>query len=76
MPTNKQIEDHKTSVATAKAALQATLVGNPSEATKKTAHITYQKAILASARTNGHSTGAFEALHSLGADVSGQAGDT
>ena len=77
MVTIAQINAHREAVAVAKGALQTTLAGNPSVAAAKAAHITYQKAVLASARTNGHMTGALNALLSLHADVTdGVAGDT
>ncbi len=76
MATAAQAHAHREAVAVAKSALQASLAGNPTEATKKAAYITYEKAVLASARINGHMTGALAALHALGVDDGGQVGDT
>jgi hypothetical protein len=76
VPTPAQIHNHSQAVAAAKGTLQATLATNPSAAVARTAHITYYTAVLASARTNGHSTGAMNAILSRGGDVSGQNGDT
>ena len=75
VPTAAQIHNHAQTVAAAKGTLQAALVG-ASAAVAKAAHVTYYKAVLASARTNGHMTGAMNATMSLGGDVSGQNGDT
>jgi hypothetical protein len=76
MPTSTQVHNHTQAVAAAKGALQAALVG-ASAAAAKAAHVTYYKAVLASARTNAHSTGALKALQSLGVDVTdGRDGDT
>jgi hypothetical protein len=75
MPTTSQVATHTENVAVAKGVLQGALVG-ASAAAAKAAHITYYKAVLASARTNNHMTGAFKALQALGVDLSGQAGDT
>jgi hypothetical protein len=74
MPTTSQVTTHTENVAAAKSILQASLVG-ASAAASKAAHIAYYKAVLASARTNGHQTGAFRALVALGVDMSGQTGD-
>jgi hypothetical protein len=76
MPSSTQVHAHTQVVAAAKGTLQAALVG-ASAAASKAAHITYYKAVLASARLNQHQTGALKALQALGVDVTdGQAGDT
>jgi len=76
MATLSQIKAHRAAVDTAAAVRQVALVG-ASTAAAKAAHITYYKAVLASARLNGHQTGALAALQALGVDVSdGQTGDT
>ena len=76
MPTTTQVVTHTENVAAAKGVLQGALVG-ASAAAAKAAHITYYKAVLASARLNGHQTGALKALQSLGVDVTdGRTGDT
>jgi hypothetical protein len=76
MPTTTQVHNHAQAVAAAKGVLQAALAG-ASVAAAKAAHITYYKAVLASARLNAHQTGALKALQSLGVDVTdGRDGDT
>lgn len=77
-PTPQQVATHRENVAKAAGILQAALVPGVSEATKKAAYVAYHKSVIASARTNGHSCGSLNAMHSLGdpAGEYGQAGDT
>jgi hypothetical protein len=69
---------HREAVAGAEGARQAAKSTTNTAAGHKAADIAYYKAVLASARLNGHQTGALNALRALGdiAGESGVAGDT
>jgi hypothetical protein len=69
---------HREAVAVAEGARQSAKAATPTASGHKAADIAYYKAVLASARLNGHATGALAALHMLGdiAGESGLAGDT
>ena len=69
---------HRAAVAAAEGVRQAAKAATPTAAGHKAADIAYYRAVLASGRTNGVSTGALAALHSLGDATGeyGQAGDT
>jgi hypothetical protein len=78
VPTSAQVHNHTQAVAAAKGSLQS-IISTPgvSAATIKAAHVTYQQAVLASARANNHMTGAYNACLSLGKDqANGVSGDT
>jgi hypothetical protein len=65
---NPNNDAHKQAVAVAESARQAAKAANNTAAGHKAADITYYKAVLASGRTNGVITGAYQALLSLGVD--------
>jgi hypothetical protein len=53
---NSKLDAHRDAVALAEAARQASLKSAATEADRTTAHVTYHKAVLASARTQGIKT--------------------
>jgi hypothetical protein len=59
---------HRDAVAVAEAARQASLKSSATEADRTTAHITYHKAVLASARANGVRCNSIAALARHGVD--------
>jgi hypothetical protein len=69
---------HREAVAGAEGARQAAKAATPTAVGHKAADIVYYRAVLASARLNGHATGALAMLHQLGAADGeyGRAGDT
>ena len=69
---------HRDAVNAAENARQVAKAATPTASGHKAADIIYYRAVLASARLNGHKTGALAMLHQLGAADGefGQNGDT
>lgn len=75
MSNPNQDAAHQAAVAAAKGSLQAALATANTQAAVTAAHVTFYLAVLRSGQANGHSTGALQALHNLGQEPGGQAGD-
>jgi hypothetical protein len=65
---NTALDAHHIAVSTAKSALQVSLKTAATEADRTTAHITYHKAVIASARAQGIKTNSIAQLARLGID--------